>query len=85
MYFYGNNITEVKRTVNWRIRYSLLATLGHKHKKSITWAIQTDGKSPRVLILIHKNRATLMNQENATNSRKAALGHPCRRPKPQRA
>lgn len=43
----SHNLWEVKRVVNWTLRYSLLATLGQKHKKSISWAIKTFGKDPK--------------------------------------
>lgn len=42
----SHNIWDVKRVVNWTMRYSLLATLGQKHKKSVSWAIKTYGKEP---------------------------------------
>jgi hypothetical protein len=37
--------------VDYHIRYSLLATLGMKHKGSITKAIKTYGKDPRIDVL----------------------------------
>lgn len=36
--------------VNYSVRYSLLATLGHKHKGSISKAIKKYGKSPSVTL-----------------------------------
>lgn len=36
--------------INYSVRYSLLATLGHKHKGSISKAIKKYGKSPSVTL-----------------------------------
>ncbi len=40
----------VRETINYCLRYSLLATLGNKHGKSIAWAIRSYGKSPSVML-----------------------------------
>lgn len=48
--YYGcaNNLNDLRRLVSWSLRYSLFATIGAKHKKSIRWAIDNFGFDPKV-------------------------------------
>lgn len=50
--YYGctNNLIELKRFVNWALRYSLFSTLGAKHKKSTKWVIENFGFDPKVIL-----------------------------------
>ncbi|BEI31810.1 putative groupII intron reverse transcriptase /maturase (mitochondrion) [Bryopsis sp. KO-2023] len=49
-YYPAQNFLDIRETINYSLRYSLLATLGHKHGKSIAWAIRSYGKSPSVML-----------------------------------
>lgn len=45
------NHLDIRKTVNWTIRYSLFATLASKHKKSTKWVIRMYGKEePKVVV-----------------------------------
>jgi len=54
------------------VRYSLLATLGHKHKGSITKAIKKYGKSPSVTLDTlgkgEKALATFISEKEVANA-----------------
>lgn len=45
-----HNFWDLRSLIDYHIRYSLLATLGHKRKGSITKAIKEYGKDPKVTI-----------------------------------
>nr|QFP99053.1 hypothetical protein [Rhizaria sp.] len=45
-----HNFWDLRSLVDYHVRYSLLATLGHKHKGSITKAIKAYGKDPKVIM-----------------------------------
>lgn len=47
-YSCADNIWDVKKTVNWILRYSLLGTLGMKHKSSIKQMIQLHTLAPSI-------------------------------------
>jgi hypothetical protein len=61
--YYGHtkNLNDLKRLVHWALRYSLFATLGFKHKKSIKWTINNFGFNPKI---IYKNKV-ITNFPNA--------------------
>jgi hypothetical protein len=53
LFFYccAKNFYDVKKIVKWQLKYSLFATLGQKHKKSISWVIRKFGKNqPKVVV-----------------------------------
>lgn len=58
--------------VNYSVRYSLLATLGHKHKGSISKAIKKYGKSPSVILDTagkgEKVLATFISEKEVANA-----------------
>lgn len=43
------NFWDLRSLIDYHVRYSLLATLGHKHKGSITTAIKIFGKDPKLI------------------------------------
>jgi retron-type reverse transcriptase len=49
--YYGctANLNDLRRLVNWTLRYSLFATIGSKHKKSTKWTIDNFGFDPKVI------------------------------------
>ena len=47
-YCCADNIWDLKKIINWILRYSLLGTLGHKHKSSIKQVIAKYTLSPKI-------------------------------------
>lgn len=48
-YRFTDNLNDLKHLIHWALRYSLFATLGTKHKKSIRWIIDNFGFNPKVI------------------------------------
>ena len=46
----SHNFWDLRSIITYSIRYSLLATLGHKHKGSISKALKVYGKTPKVIL-----------------------------------
>lgn len=69
-----HNFWDLRQIITYNLRYSLLATLGHKHKGSISKAIKEYGKSPSVKLKDENKEKTLVQfiseQEVAKATRK---------------
>lgn len=56
-YSYVDSFHDIKRCINWNLKYSLFATIGAKYKKSMSWTAHHFGFYPKVIctnkVVIH--------------------------------